>query len=115
MPSPTLVGAVLGLGVQVYANAVRKVPLLEGPWRHGAAMLAGAAFGSWLVDFEERTEKDLKGEDRGCRSQSPNRPIVEGLPSPPPPPLSMQLCLIRGQRPSACTSGLLLTRAEPLH
>jgi len=61
MPSATVIGAVLGFGVQIYANAVRKVPLMQGPWQHAIAAGAGAAFGSWLVDFEARTEKDLQG------------------------------------------------------
>ena len=61
MPSPTIIGAVLGFGVQIYANAVRKVPLMQGPWQHAIAAAAGASFGAWLIDFEERTEKDLHG------------------------------------------------------
>jgi len=61
MPSATAIGAVLGFGVQIYANAVRKVPLMQGPWQHAIAAGAGAAFGAWLVDFEARTEKDLQG------------------------------------------------------
>ncbi|KAH7621201.1 hypothetical protein Ndes2526B_g04015 [Nannochloris sp. 'desiccata'] len=60
MPSATVIGAVLGFGVQIYANAVRKLPLMQGPWQHAIAAGAGAAFGSWLVDFEARTEKDLQ-------------------------------------------------------
>ncbi len=61
MVSATVVGAVLGFGVQIYVNAVRKLPLMQGPWQHAIASGAGAAFGSWLVDFEARTEKDLQG------------------------------------------------------
>ena len=66
MASPTLVGAVLGFGVQIYANAVRKLPLLQSPWNHALLAGGGAALGAWVVDFEERTEKDLQGKTRNC-------------------------------------------------
>jgi hypothetical protein len=61
MVSATVTGAILGLGVQLYANAVRKLPLLQSPWQHAVAAGAGGAFGSWLVKFEEQTEKELAG------------------------------------------------------
>lgn len=61
MPSATVVGAVLGLGVQLYTNAVRKLPLMRSPWQHAIAATAGGAFGSWLVTFEAKTEKELAG------------------------------------------------------
>lgn len=54
-------GAVLGVGIQLYVNAVRKLPLMRDPWLHVLWAGAGASFGTWLVDFEERTEKDLAG------------------------------------------------------
>lgn len=60
MPSPAVIGAVAGLGVQLYVNAVRKLPLLRNPWHHAIAISAGAAFGSWIVKFEEQTEKELE-------------------------------------------------------
>lgn len=62
MPSATLLGAAAGLGVQLYVNAVRKLPLLRNPWHHAIAMGAGASFGAWIVKFEEQTEKELAGE-----------------------------------------------------
>lgn len=62
--SAPVFGAVLGVGVQLYVNAVRKYPLMRTPWMHVAWAGAGAAFGTWLVDFEERTEKDLTGARR---------------------------------------------------
>jgi len=61
MVSATVVGGILGFGVQIYANAVRKLPLMQGPWQHAIAAGAGAAFGTWVVQFEERTEKELNG------------------------------------------------------
>lgn len=54
-----LFGATLGVGVQLYVNAVRKLPLMRAPWLHAVWAGAGYGFGTWLVDFEERTEKDL--------------------------------------------------------
>ena len=61
MPSPAVWGALLGLGVQLYTNAVRKLPLTRNPWEHAIAMGAGAAFGTWLVKFEAETEQELAG------------------------------------------------------
>ena len=47
MPMPvsgTVFGAMLGLGVQFYSNAVRKLPLMRNPWEHAiAAGLGGYA------------------------------------------------------------------------
>jgi len=60
--SAPLMGAALGLGVQLYVNAVRKLPLMRSPYLHVLWAGAGASFGAWLVDFEDRTEKDLAGE-----------------------------------------------------
>lgn len=62
MATPTILGAFLGFGVQIYSNAVRKLPLMQSPWQHAVAAGAGAAFGTWLVDFETRTRKDLDGK-----------------------------------------------------
>jgi hypothetical protein len=61
VPVP-LVGAALGVGVQVYVNAVRKLPLMRNPWLHVLCGSAGYGFGSWLVEFEAKTHKDLTGE-----------------------------------------------------
>ena len=61
MPSTVLVGSLLGFGVQVYTNAVRKLPLLRSPWQHAIAAGVGAAFTTWLVRFEEQTAQELSG------------------------------------------------------
>jgi hypothetical protein len=61
MPAPAVWGAAFGLGLQFYINAVRKLPLLRNPWQHAVAMGAGAAFGSWLVEFEAQQERELAG------------------------------------------------------
>ncbi|KAL6779359.1 hypothetical protein ACKKBG_A12015 [Auxenochlorella protothecoides x Auxenochlorella symbiontica] len=60
MAPATIIGGLLGLGVQLYCNAVRKLPLMRNPWEHVLFIGAGAAFGNWLVDFEERTALELK-------------------------------------------------------
>lgn len=49
--------------MQFYVNAVRKLPLTRAPYLHVLWAGAGASFGAWLVDFEERTEKELAGEE----------------------------------------------------
>lgn len=61
MVSATVIGGVLGFGVQIYANAVRKLPLMQGPWQHALAAGAGAAFGAYVLQFEAKTEKELNG------------------------------------------------------
>lgn len=52
----------MGLSVQLYVNAVRKLPLLRNPWEHVVCIGLGAYGGCWLKDFEERTTKDVEGE-----------------------------------------------------
>lgn len=69
MSSAPLVGALLGVGVQLYVNGVRKLPLMRDPWLHVLWAGAGASFGTWLVSFEERTEKDLAGEEMRDRGE----------------------------------------------
>lgn len=58
--SGTAFGALLGLGVQLYSNAVRKLPLMRSPWEHVIAVGIGGATGQWLVGFEERTSVELE-------------------------------------------------------
>ena len=87
MATATVVGGVLGLGVPLYVNAVRKMPLWRNPWEHVLWTGAGAAFGGWLVEFEKKTEKELAGEPAGDRgggaAASPLAPLNE--PAPPRP------------------------------
>ena len=59
-----VLGAAMGVGIQLYVNAVRKLPVMRDPWLHVLWAGAGASFGTWLVGFEERTEKDLTGAGR---------------------------------------------------
>jgi hypothetical protein len=76
MPSAPVVGALLGVGVQIYTNAVRKLPLMRSPWQHVIAAGAGAAFGSYLVQFEKETEKDLSGEAAAATAASQLPPVI---------------------------------------
>ena len=43
--SGTVFGAMLGLGVQFYSNAVRKLPLMRNPWEHAIALGLGGVAG----------------------------------------------------------------------
>ena len=44
--SGTVFGAMLGLGVQFYSNAVRKLPLMRNPWEHAIAASVGGVAGT---------------------------------------------------------------------
>jgi len=44
--SGTVFGAMLGLGVQFYSNAVRKLPLMRNPWEHVIAVGVGGVAGT---------------------------------------------------------------------
>ncbi|CBI27674.3 unnamed protein product, partial [Vitis vinifera] len=57
--SATVVGAVLGLSVQLHSNALRKLPLMRHPWEHVLAIGIGAVFGNQLVKWEAKVEEDL--------------------------------------------------------
>eukprot|EP00850_Spirogloea_muscicola_P022041 SM000273S10251 [mRNA] locus=s273:107491:107945:- [translate_table: standard] len=56
----TVAGAVLGLAVQLYSNAVRKLPLMRHPWEHVVGMVVGSAAANALVAWEERAQVDLQ-------------------------------------------------------
>ncbi|KAF0852321.1 mitochondrial Complex I CI NADH:ubiquinone oxidoreductase subunit B14.5b N4BM/NDUFC2 [Andalucia godoyi] len=55
-----LVGSVLGLGVQVYSNAVRKLPLFRRPWEHLIAVGVGGAFGYTIRKVELEQAESLQ-------------------------------------------------------
>lgn len=60
--SATVVGALLGVGVQLYANVAQKLPALSSPWRHAASAVIGAGAASWVLGVEERATKDVQGK-----------------------------------------------------
>ena len=66
MVSAAITGAFLGLGVQLYVNAIRKLPMFRNPWQHAIAAGAGAGFTTWLVEYEARTEKEVAGTWDAC-------------------------------------------------
>lgn len=57
--SATLVGAFTGAGVMVYANAIRKMPLIRQPWGHVMLGAAGAYAANAVVDFEKQVAVEL--------------------------------------------------------
>ncbi|XP_074586330.1 uncharacterized protein LOC141842016 [Curcuma longa] len=60
MPSTaTMVGALLGLGIQMYSNALRKLPYMRHPWEHALGMGLGVVFTTQLVKWEEKLKEDL--------------------------------------------------------
>ncbi|CAN6199075.1 unnamed protein product, partial [Urochloa humidicola] len=60
MPAtPTIIGALLGLGTQMYSNALRKLPYMRHPWEHVLGMGLGAVFVNQLVKFDDKLKEDL--------------------------------------------------------
>ncbi|KAG9456239.1 hypothetical protein H6P81_000747 [Aristolochia fimbriata] len=57
--SATLIGALLGLGTQMYSNALRKLPLMRHPWEHVLGMGLGVIFAKQLVKWDEQLQVDL--------------------------------------------------------
>jgi hypothetical protein len=57
--SATMVGALLGLGTQMYSNALRKLPYMRHPWEHVVGMGLGAVFANQLVKWDVKLKEDL--------------------------------------------------------
>ncbi|KAK8942864.1 hypothetical protein KSP39_PZI009446 [Platanthera zijinensis] len=55
----TLVGMLLGLGTQMYSNALRKLPFMRHPWEHVLGMGLGAIFVNQLLKYEVKLKEDL--------------------------------------------------------
>jgi len=55
----TLTGASIGLGLQFYSNAVRKLPLFRQPWLHVAFLTAGAVAGSKYPQWECKLREEV--------------------------------------------------------
>ncbi|KAL9264291.1 hypothetical protein AKJ16_DCAP07604 [Drosera capensis] len=55
----TMIGALLGLGTQMYSNALRKLPYMRHPWEHVIGMGLGAVFVNQLVKWDEKLKVDL--------------------------------------------------------
>eukprot|EP00884_Botryococcus_braunii_P019365 jgi/Botrbrau1/6111/Bobra.331_2s0006.1 len=59
MPTPALYGALFGFSVQVYSNVIRKYPVFYQPWQHVFFAGVGAWAGEALVDWTERSSKEV--------------------------------------------------------
>ncbi|KAL1328395.1 hypothetical protein HN51_038260 [Arachis hypogaea] len=57
--SSTAIGALLGLGTQMYSNALRKLPYMRHPWEHVLGMGLGVLFVDQLFKWEAKVEQDL--------------------------------------------------------
>ncbi|KAH9747076.1 Excitatory amino acid transporter [Citrus sinensis] len=57
--SATMIGALLGLGTQMYSNALRKLPYMRHPWEHLLGMGLGAVFVNQLVKWDAQLQQDL--------------------------------------------------------
>ncbi|GJT51433.1 hypothetical protein Tco_0977590 [Tanacetum coccineum] len=55
----TMIGALLGLGTQMYSNALRKLPYMRHPWEHVLGMGLGAVFANQLVKWDAKLQVDL--------------------------------------------------------
>lgn len=64
--SAPIIGALLGVSVQIYANVVQKLPVMYTPWRHVVTGALGAGLASYVVEYEERAEKELDGTSMLC-------------------------------------------------
>ncbi|KAH7569737.1 hypothetical protein JRO89_XS06G0258100 [Xanthoceras sorbifolium] len=54
-----MIGALLGLGTQMYSNALRKLPYMRHPWEHVLGMGLGVVFVNQLVKWEVQVQQDL--------------------------------------------------------
>ncbi|KAJ7969384.1 Excitatory amino acid transporter [Quillaja saponaria] len=57
--SSTMIGALLGLGTQMYSNALRKLPYMRHPWEHVLGMGLGVVFVNQLVKWDAQLQQDL--------------------------------------------------------
>ncbi|CAI0546238.1 unnamed protein product [Linum tenue] len=57
--SATMIGALLGVGTQMYSNALRKLPYMRHPWEHVVGMGLGVVFVNQLVKWDEKLQQDL--------------------------------------------------------
>eukprot|EP00591_Stephanopyxis_turris_P006015 CAMPEP_0195517814 /NCGR_PEP_ID=MMETSP0794_2-20130614/11748_1 /TAXON_ID=515487 /ORGANISM="Stephanopyxis turris, Strain CCMP 815" /LENGTH=76 /DNA_ID=CAMNT_0040646687 /DNA_START=65 /DNA_END=295 /DNA_ORIENTATION=+ len=55
-------GAAMGVGLQLYSNAVRKLPLLRSPWMHAAFLGTGAYLGSKVEGWEKATTDKINAQ-----------------------------------------------------
>ncbi|GLT98892.1 hypothetical protein SLE2022_163670 [Rubroshorea leprosula] len=49
----------MGLGTQMYSNALRKFPYMHHPWEHLLGMALEAVLANQFVKWEDRLKQDL--------------------------------------------------------
>ncbi|CAJ1939024.1 unnamed protein product [Sphenostylis stenocarpa] len=74
--SATAIGALLGLGTQMYSNALRKLPYMRHPWEHVVGMGLGAVFVNQLLKWEAQVEQDLDKMLEKAKAANERRYIV---------------------------------------
>ncbi|XP_073037940.1 uncharacterized protein [Primulina huaijiensis] len=57
--SATAIGALLGLGTQMYSNALRKLPYMRHPWEHVLGMGIGVVLANQMVKWDAKSQEDL--------------------------------------------------------
>lgn len=60
MTTYAIAGVVFGFTTQLYANALRKVPLTRYPWEYAAFMTLGGIVGYWMEGACEREEAEIE-------------------------------------------------------
>ncbi|XP_068653419.1 uncharacterized protein [Aristolochia californica] len=76
--SATFIGAPLGLGTQMYSNALRKLPLTRHPWEHLLGMGLGAIFTNQLVKWDAQLQVDLDNMLEKAKAANERRYFVDG-------------------------------------
>lgn len=73
------VGALFGFTVQIYANAVRKLPVMRSPWEH--MIWAGLGATAFTVADRKKAELEVEVQEmitrRAEKSQGPPRRMPE--------------------------------------
>ncbi|GMH33410.1 hypothetical protein BSKO_01244 [Bryopsis sp. KO-2023] len=79
MPTPAIFGALVGVTLQIYANAVRKVPVWRSPWEHAIWGGLGAAAFSYGAQKKADLEVEVKEmiAKRAELSKGPPRNLSE--------------------------------------
>eukprot|EP00897_Mesotaenium_endlicherianum_P002990 jgi/Mesen1/2719/ME000168S01793 len=75
----TFVGAGLGLCVQLYSNAVRKLPAMRHPWEHVLGMGIGAYLANGLVEWEESAAQKLEAQIESTKAANMRRKFKDTM------------------------------------